>query len=104
MMTEPVVMNPPRTVTFRRENVKGVWPEIRPLFDRHWAEIAHDKTIPLDPDYDLYLKADEGGMLRVYTAREGATLIGYCVFFVRANPHYKSTIYAVQDIIFIVPE
>ena len=86
---------------FARENVKDVWPEIRPLFDLHWAEIAHYKDIPLDPDYEFYVKADEMGMVRVYTAREGGVLVGYCVFFVRPHPHYKRHVYANQDVLFI---
>lgn len=89
------------TVNFQRENVKDVWEEILPLFNFHWLEIAHDTTIALDPDYDFYLKADELGMLRVFTARENGELVGYCVYFVKPNPHYRKHIYAIQDVLFI---
>lgn len=86
---------------FQRENVKNIWSEILPLFEQHWAEIAHYKDIPLDPDYDFYLKADELGMLRVFAAREAGVLIGYCVYFIRPNPHYRQHRYGVQDVLFV---
>ena len=100
----PMCGSEPATVaqaTFRRENVKDVWPEILPLFEQHWREIAHDLSIPLDPDYEFYVKADEMGALRVFTAREAGALVGYCVYFVRPNPHYRKHVYAVQDVLFI---
>jgi hypothetical protein len=59
-----------KAIVFQRENVKALWPEIFPLFEKHWEEVAHHKDIPLAPDYEFYLKADEMGMLRAYTVRE----------------------------------
>jgi len=89
---------------FARESAKDCFNEAMPLLEKHWKEIAHFKDIPLDPDFDQYLKIEQLGMLRVFTAREDSgTLIGYAVFFVRANPHYKSSIQANQDILFIDP-
>jgi hypothetical protein len=88
-------------VTFSCERVADVWPEIYPLFEKHWQEIGEYKDIPLDPDFETYKKIDEMGMIRVYTAREGATLIGYCVFFINPNLHYKNTKQALQDVMFI---
>jgi GNAT superfamily N-acetyltransferase len=79
--------------------------EIRPLIFAHYKEIAHFQDIPLDPDFDLYSAVDKSGHLRIFTAREDdGHLIGYAVFFVRANIHYKSSIQAVQDIIYVDKE
>lgn len=77
--------------------------EIKPLLQKHWQEIAHFKDIPLDPAWDDYLTLDKLGMLRVYTARLNASLIGYCIFIVRRNPLYKTSLQASQDILFIDP-
>lgn len=101
-MTPPMPAPPPTTfTTFRRENVKHIWPELLPLLEKHWAEVTHYPDIPLDPDYEFYLKADELGMLRAYAAREDDALVGYCVYFVKPNPHYRKHLYAQQDVIFI---
>ena len=85
----------------RAESVAGVWDEIYPLLKQHWAEIAHHKDIALDPDVEFYHKADALGMVRVFTAREDEALIGYAVFFVKPNVHYKQVLVAQQDILFV---
>lgn len=91
---------------FKRENAKDVWSEITPLLEQHWREIAHYQDIPLSPNRDAYVKMDEQGILRVYTARAPKleTLLGYCVFFVAPHPHYGATLYAAQDVLFIRKE
>ena len=79
--------------------------EAEPLLQKHWAEIAYYKDIPLDPDYELYLKMQGVGALRSYSARdEHGKLIGYAVYFVRPHPHYKQTLMAQQDILYVDPE
>lgn len=79
--------------------------EAIPLFHLHYIGVAHFQDIELAPDYDNYLKLAEIGMLRVFTAREeDNALIGYAIFFVRHNLHYKNSLQAVQDILFIHPE
>lgn len=78
--------------------------EIEPLLRAHWEEIAHDKTVPLDPDWLAYEQAEVAGRLRVVTARNAlGSLVGYAVFFVGPHPHYKSTTYAVQDLLYTAP-
>lgn len=78
--------------------------EVKPLLEKHWQEIAHFKDIPLDPDYDLYLKMQDLKMLRCFSMRDGnAQLVGYSVFVVRPNMHYRSCITATEDIIFVHP-
>lgn len=89
---------------FSRESVLAVEEEIKPLLFKHWQEIAHYKDIPLDPDWGYYKMLDEKGFLGVYTARENGVLIGYSIYAVKPNPHYKSSLQAHQDIIFIDPE
>lgn len=80
--------------------------EMIPLLYKHYKEIAHYQDIELDPDYEQYLKIQELGMIRVFTARDeiNSSLIGYSVFFVRHNLHYKNSKQAVQDILFLHPE
>jgi GNAT superfamily N-acetyltransferase len=91
--------------SFQREILTPtLWDELYPLFELHYKEIAHHKDIPLSPEKDLYFRAEEAGMLRVYTARDNGEAIGYAWFFVKTNPHYSTSLQAQQDIIFIHPE
>lgn len=77
---------------------------VEELLARHWAEVAHFKDIPLEPDWDAYAAAETGGRLRIFTVRIGGALVGYCCFILNHNPHYKSSLQAVQDILFLAPE
>lgn len=106
---------------FAREPLTdALWAEVFPLLRSHWREVAAFPDIPLEPDRDLYRHAEANGALRVFTAREPnettvrhldgqrsrqvvPLLVGYAAFFVRSNPHYKSSIQAVQDVLYLDP-
>ena len=92
------------SIEFKRENVKLVWDEIMPLLEKHWQEVAYYKDVPLDPDREFYQKADELGRARVYTVRKHGELVGYAIYFVGAEVHYRSLKQATQDLIFILKE
>jgi hypothetical protein len=88
--------------TFQKEGASAIIDEGFDLLNEHYKEIAKFQDIELKPDFELYLTADANGSLRVYTVRsEDKALQGYAVFFVRANAHYKDSIQAVQDVVFI---
>lgn len=90
--------------TFQKESVAQVIGEIEPLLHKHWHEIAHYKDIPLNPDWSRYIQVEEAGALRVFTVRKNEKLIGYCVYLLNKNMHYKDSLQALQDILFIDPE
>jgi len=75
--------------------------EMYPLWKAHYEEIATYKDIALDPDLERYEIMARGGFLRIFTARDEGSLVGYQVFFVTQNPHYKRSTQAVQDILFL---
>jgi GNAT superfamily N-acetyltransferase len=74
------------------------------LLVRHWREIAHYQDIPLEVDYPVYEAAEAAGKLRIFTVRLDGELVGYSCYFVNSNPHYKSSVQAVQDVLFLAPE
>lgn len=79
--------------------------EMRPLWEAHYQEIAAFKDIPLDPDLQSYAAIAANGMLRIFTVRdEDGKLCGYQVMFVKKNPHYQTSLQAVQDILFLSPD
>lgn len=89
---------------FSKSSIKACLEESKPLLQKHWDEISHYKDIPLDPDYDQYLKLEELGITRMFSARtKEGMLVGYALFLIRPHIHYKTCIMAYQDIIFIDP-
>lgn len=92
-------------VKFQREDVRGLWQEVMPLLHRHWAEVAHYKDIPLDPDYELYDRLEARGKFRAYTVRtDTSTLAGYAAFLLVGHPHYRASPQAQMDVIYLAPE
>jgi len=92
-------------ITFQRELIDDCFEEMLPLFTEHWKEIAAYQDIPLDVDREKYYAIECNGALRIYTARaESKELIGYAVFFVNTNAHYKTSLQASQDVIFVHPK
>lgn len=92
-------------ITFNVETVDECLEEIKPLLYAHWEEIAWYKDqVKLNPDYDVYYKLEEQGVLHIVTARDNDVLIGYYISFVHPNPHYKNTLFAVNDILFVHPD
>lgn len=87
--------------TYQRERAQDLWGEIMPLLIEHKDEIAAYPDIPLDPDIEAYNAIEADGALRCYTARLAGVLVGYAVFFLRHNLHYRSSYQAVQDVLFI---
>lgn len=93
---------------FQRETLTfSLFEEMKPLLVKHFHEIAHYQDIVLDPAIDQYIAMEKCGALRVFTAREFVDgtemLAGYCIFFIRPNLHYQSSLQASQDILFVHP-
>ncbi len=77
---------------------------IEDLLRRHKNEIAHYQDIPLDVDWQRYEDAEKAGVFRVMTARLGSKIIGYVCFFVMPHAHYKGSLTAVQDVLYVDPD
>jgi GNAT superfamily N-acetyltransferase len=78
--------------------------EIKGLISLHYEEIALNKeVIPLDPDWDRYKTLIANKLAYLITARDDGKLIGYSIFFVTNHLHYKSTLYANNDLLYLHP-
>jgi hypothetical protein len=91
-------------VSFNQEELnEDLAQELMPLIQAHYQEISFDKSIQLAPDWEFYYTCKDSGMLKIYTARaaDTKTLVGYAVFFLRRHPHYRQSIQADQDVLFI---
>lgn len=77
---------------------------VEALLAAHWHEIAHYPDIALDVDWQRYDAAESAGHLRVFTARQAGKIVGYAVYFVNTNAHYKGSLQATQDVLFVHPD
>jgi GNAT superfamily N-acetyltransferase len=79
--------------------------EVQPLLPRHWEELALNKDqVPLDPQYDEYLRRDANGSVLLVTLRNAGELAGYFVGFVAPGLHYQTCLTLTLDIFWIAPE
>jgi GNAT superfamily N-acetyltransferase len=93
------------TTTMQVESINSCIDEIKPLFYKHWREIAGNQdTIPLDPDFDRYYNLEDSGVLRIFTARSDGKLVGYFISFIMPHMHHKSTIYGLVDMLYVIPD
>lgn len=94
---------------YSREKLSECQDEIQPILrNEHWEEVGHYRDIPIDMEWDKYRQLEEMGKLRCYTVREyidesctETILKGYAFFIVDNHLHYKSTLVANQDILFV---
>lgn len=93
------------SITYQEETVAECLPEVEACLKDHYHEIAQlQEKIPLDPDYDLYFKAELLGMLCIVTMRIDGELAGYHITFIRPHGHYKTTLCGYVDIYYVKPE
>lgn len=95
-------------ITYQQERYADVIDEMKPLLERHYEEVAAYKDrIKFNPDYAGYEAMDALGILDIFTARDtdaNNALVGYCVSFVNAHPHYSDHVYAVNDVVYVDPD
>ena len=93
-------------VTFQREPLEGILEAgVQDLLHQHWREVAHDQdVIRLRPRWGKYLQAEREGTFVAFTLRRGEKLIGYNAFIVAESLHYEGRIFAVNDVIFLLPD
>lgn len=92
-------------ITYQEESFKALLPELRPILDRHWEELALDKDkVPLDPQYEIYFTREEAGELLTFTVREDSELVGYFLGFIAPGLHYRTCLTCTMDIFYIHPD
>lgn len=89
---------------YQEEKLADILEEIKPLNYSHWEEIANNKDVrPLNPDYETYTWLNNNNIVRIFTARDGVTLVGYFIFVVVDHMHYQGWLHADVDIYWIDP-
>jgi GNAT superfamily N-acetyltransferase len=79
--------------------------EAKPLYQRHWEELALDQdAVPLAPDWERYAALEASGALSIVTVRARGRLVGYSFMVVQRGLHYATTLEARMDMFWIAPE
>lgn len=79
--------------------------EAKPLLKLHYEEIAwRQDKVPLDVNWSTYQTFDKLSLVLCFTGRVGGKLFAYSAYFLTENPHYQSTKWAKNDVIFVHPE
>lgn len=92
-------------ITAHVESLTTVLDELKPLFPLHWEELALNKdAVPLDPQYDVYLRRDAMGEVLFVALREAGRLVGYFVGFVAPGLHYRTCLTLTMDIFWTHPD
>jgi hypothetical protein len=91
-------------ITYQHEKFNDYFEEAKDLLQKHYEEIAErTDVIKLDPDVDRYNALEQNGMLETHTIRDNGVLIGYSLWFVSYNIHYKQSLVASSDVLYIAP-
>ena len=89
-------------MNYQQEFLDQVKDDILVLIDLHYKEIALNQSkVKLNPDWDVYRALENEGKLKIFTARDNDTLVGYFVVVVGVNMHYKDHTFACNDIIYL---
>lgn len=93
-------------LTLSRVRYRDVIDEAKPLLAEHHKELAlYQDDIPLNPDYELFGRADDAGMAITIIARDAAgKLVGYAYYFLKKHQHYLEHAWAVSDLFWLAPE
>lgn len=87
---------------YRLEAFETAYRDAKPLVLAHYKEIAHYQDIQLNPDEEKYQNLENLGMLKTFTARtEDGELLGYQCFVIVKNMHYKDSVQALEDVLFV---
>jgi GNAT superfamily N-acetyltransferase len=92
-------------ITFDIEPFSRVYDEMRPLLEKHYAEISthKDHGVPLDPQVEAYRAREADGTLLMVIGREMGQIAAYLVCFIAPALHYQSCLTCSPDIFYVEP-
>lgn len=74
------------------------------LLFAHWKEVALDQErIPLAPDWSRALTLEHQKILYTAALRDNGRIVGYNSFLVSPHIHYRHTLHAVNDVVYVAP-
>lgn len=89
-------------LTLARERLPEVLEDVHPLLEDHYTELArHRDRVALKPGWERYARLEQANALRIFTAREEGTLVGYAAFICTPHLHYADLFLASNDVLFL---
>lgn len=86
------------------ESLSDALEEWQAMLPEHWAEVApFQAQVPLDPNFDAYLRLEMAGMLVFAGLREAGRLVGYYTGYVAPSLQYQSRQFCMHDHIYVHP-
>lgn len=89
---------------FAIEAVTSVWKEALPLLMDNQVEVGLKDLESFDPDIDRYIEMEGQGAAKVFTYRKDGVLVGYCLVLFFPHPHYRKSLTAFQDVLYVTPK
>jgi len=79
--------------------------ELKQLVELHYAEVG-PYQFDFSIDWDKYLAMQDAGIVRLFTARDDSDqhLCGYGIYIISTHTHFATTIFAMQDALYLSPE
>ena len=92
-------------ITAHQERIADRLEELKVLLPIHYKELAlNQEHVPLDPQYEIYLRREEAGEVIFTVIREAGEMIGYFIGFIAPGLHYKTCLTCTMDIFFIAQD
>lgn len=88
-------------IKFAVEQYRDAIEEVKPYYALHYAELASNKEIDLNPNYDAYNGLADAGLIHLVTARDNGLLVGYHISIVSPHMHYQHSLTAFTDIYYL---
>lgn len=78
---------------------------LKPLLPIHYKELAlNQDKVPLSPQFDKYVAAEQRGELIFVTLRSAGQMVGYFIGFIAPGLHYSTCLTCQMDIFYVLPE
>jgi|SRR6185295_2188435 len=89
-------------ITTHQEKIADRLEEIKQLLPLHYKELAlNQDSVPLDPQYDIYLRREAAGEVIFTVLRENGEMIGYFIGFIAPGLHYRTCLTCTMDIFYV---
>lgn len=91
-------------ITYQQDFFVNIRKDLEHLAFQHWEEVeAGHSDLELDPDWEAYEVLEGEGALKVFTARDDGNLVGYFLVVCQKSLHYRDSIFAYNDAVFVSP-
>ena len=92
-------------ITAHVESFKENLEYLKPLLPIHYKELAlNQDKVPLSPQFDKYVAAEQRGELIFVTLRKAGQMVGYFIGFIAPGLHYSTCLTCQMDIFYVLPD